>query len=101
MKFIKQVIFSILAIAGLLYGIMFTLENTHPVNVNMIFFSLPEVSLSIGFFIVLAVGFILGFVLNSIVVISLKSRLFYLKKKVNAAHEEINSLRASSSKELV
>jgi uncharacterized integral membrane protein len=50
-------------IAALIYGIPFVLLNTHDININFVIFS-ADVSLIFALLIMVALGFVLGFVVS-------------------------------------
>lgn len=99
MRFLKRLIVVVLVLLVLLAGILFTLHNMTPVNIDLIFFTLPQASLSLWLLGAFAVGGFLGVLLSSVVVLSLKTRLYYLNKKMVSTRQEINKLRTSGLKD--
>lgn len=101
MRFLKRVIVVLLMLSVLLLGILFTLHNMTPVNIDLIFFTLPEASLSLWLLGAFALGGFVGVILSSIMLVSLKTRLYYLNKKVSSTRQELNKLRTTGLKESV
>ena len=101
MRFLKRLIVVLLALSVLLVGILFTLHNMTPVTIDMIFITLPEASLSLWLLGAFALGGFVGVILSSVMLMSLKTRLYYLNKKVTSTRQELNKLRTTGLKESV
>ncbi len=99
MRFLKRLIIVLLMLCVLLLGIMFTIHNMTPVTIDLIFFTLPEASLSLWILGAFALGGFVGVVLSSVMLMSLKTRLYYLNKKIASTREELNKLRTTGLKE--
>lgn len=99
MRFIKRLIVVLLVLLVILAGILFTLHNMTPVNIDLIFFTLPEASLSIWLLGAFALGGFVGILFSSLMLFSLKTRLYYLNKKVASSREELNKLRTTGLKD--
>ncbi|KAA0873997.1 LapA family protein [Nitrincola tapanii] len=87
-----------MSLVVLLAGILFAIHNTAAVSIDLIFITLPEASLSMWLLGAFALGGLLGVVLSSVIIMTLKTRLYYLKKKMNAAREQLDSLSANQAR---
>ena len=101
MRFLKRLIVVLLVLCVLVVGILFTLHNMVPVTIDLIFITLPEASLSLWLLGAFALGGFVGVMLSSVMLLSLKTRLYYLNKKVTSARHELNKLRTTGLKEPV
>lgn len=99
MRFLKRLVVVLLVLLVLLAGILFTLHNMTPVNIDLIFFTLPEASLSLWLLGAFALGGVLGVLLSSVMLLSLKTRLYYLNKKMADTRQELNKLRTTGLKD--
>lgn len=99
MRFLKRLVVVLLVIAVLLVGILFTLHNTTPVTIDLILVTLPQASLSLWILGAFALGGVLGILLSSLMLMSLKTRLYYLNKKMQSSRQELNKLRTSGLKD--
>lgn len=99
MRFLKRLIVVLLMLLVILVGILFTLHNMTPVNIDLIFFTLPEASLSLWLLGAFALGGFAGILLSSVMLFSLKTRLYYLNKKVVSTRQELNKIRTTGLKD--
>ena len=99
MRFLKMIIVFLLSVVILMVGIMFTIHNTEKVSIDLVFLTLPEASLSLWLIAAFVLGGVLGFLLSSIAVVSLKARLIGSRRKVNATSKELDQLRTASLKD--
>lgn len=99
MRFLKMIIVFLLSVVILMVGIMFTIHNTEKVSIDLVFLTLPEASLSLWLIAAFVLGGVLGFLLSSIAVVSLKARLMGSRRKVNATSKELDQLRTASLKD--
>ena len=99
MRFLKLIIVFILAVVILVVGIMFTIHNTEKVSIDLVFITLPEASLSLWLIAAFVLGGVLGFLLSSVAVLSLKARLMGSRRKINATSKELDQLRTASLKD--
>lgn len=78
MRAIKLLIAIAIALLVILIGVLFTIHNTTRVDIDLIWFQLPEASLSLWLVSAFALGILVGVVLTSF-------RNFTLRLKVNQA----------------
>ena len=81
MRAVKLLITILLALAVLLTGVLFTIHNTTPVVIDLVWIKLPEASLSIWLISTLVVGVLIGMVLTSARSLSLRVRLMSSNRK--------------------
>lgn len=99
MRFLKMIIVFLLSVVILMVGIMFTIHNTEKVSIDLVFLTLPEASLSLWLIAAFVLGGVLGFLLSSVAVVSLKARLMGSRRKINATSKELDQLRTATLKD--
>ncbi|KXJ55211.1 MAG: putative membrane protein [Neptuniibacter pectenicola] len=101
MRFLKTLILILLCLAVLLIGIMFTIHNTEKVVIDLVFFQLPEASLSIWLIATFLMGGFIGVTLSVMTVWMLKTRLGSARRKIATTQKELDQLRVSNLKDAV
>lgn len=99
MNWIKTLVAAVVGLLILAVGILFTVHNTEPVSIDLVFFTLPEATLSLWLILAFVAGGFCGVVLSSLTIIALKTRLSRAQRKVTSSREEIDRLRAMALKE--
>lgn len=99
MRFLKRLIVVLLVLLVILVGVLFTLHNMTPVKIDLVFFTLPEASLSLWLLGAFALGGFAGIFISSVMLLSLKTKLYYLNKKVASTRQELNKIRTTGLKE--
>jgi len=72
---------------------MFTVYNTQKVSIDLVLFQLPQASLSLWLIAFFVVGGVLGTILSTIVIVSLKTKLSLARRKIDAANKELDAYR--------
>ena len=93
MRTIKLILTLAVGLLVLLLGVLFTIHNTDKVSIDLIWFQLPEASLSlwlIGFFVA---GTLLGMILTSIRSLMLSARLSSTNRKQRKTEEQLKRLQ--------
>lgn len=98
MNWLKKLILTLLALIVIGIGILFTIHNTQPVQIDLVFLTLPEASLSIWLIAVFVLGGVCGMVLSSFTLLALKTRLRSARRKEQAFRKELDQLRTAGLK---
>lgn len=101
MRWIKTLLVGLLCLAVLLIGIMFTIHNTEKVTIDLVFFQLPEASLSLWLIATFVLGGFMGILLSVMSIILLRTRLGSARRRVDNKQKELDQLRVSSLKDAV
>lgn len=101
MRWIKTLLVGLLCLTVLLVGIMFTIHNTEKVAIDLVFFQLPEASLSLWLIATFVLGGFLGIMLSVMSIILLRTRLGSARRRVDNKQKELDQLRVSSLKDAV
>lgn len=94
MRWLKLLLLLILCLVILFAGIMFTVYNTQKVSIDLVLIQLPQASLSLWLIAFFVVGGILGTVLSTFVIVSLKTKLSFARRKIDVANKELDAYRA-------
>jgi putative membrane protein len=98
-RFLKTLIVGLLCLTVLLIGIMFTIHNTEKVAIDLVFFQLPEASLSVWLIATFVLGGILGVALSIMTVLMLRTRLGSARRKIASTQKELDQLRVANLKD--
>ncbi|MBV0933409.1 LapA family protein [Marinobacterium weihaiense] len=99
MNWLKKLVFTLLALIVVGIGILFTIHNTQPVSIDLVFFTLPEASLSLWLIAVFVLGAACGLVLSSFALLALKTRLRSGRRKEQLLRKELDQLRTAGLKD--
>ncbi|WP_439136318.1 LapA family protein [Pseudomaricurvus sp.] len=98
MALVKKIVLLLVLVAGLVVGVWFSTDNTQMVNVSLLGFGMPAMSLGLLICAVFALGTALGYVISLLPVLSLKNHNLSLKRKLNRRDKEIERLRRAPAK---
>lgn len=98
MRWIKGAILGLLCLLFLFVGVMFTINNTEMVAVDLVLIKLPEASLSLWLVATFILGGILGMAISVVSVLLLRTRLRAERRRVSNAQKELDQLRTAGLK---
>lgn len=101
MRFVKTLLVLILGIAFLYCGWTFAVLNTELVTIDLFFYTLPQASLSVWLMAAFVLGGIVGIIISSLALVTLKLRLQNARRKIDSANRELDQLRTASLKNSV
>ncbi len=101
MRWIKGAILGLLCIVFLFVGVMFTINNTQMVTVDLVLVQLPEASLSLWLVATFILGGVLGMAISVVSVLLLRTRLRAERRRVVNAQKELDQLRTAGLKDAV
>ena len=99
MRFIKTVLLVVVALLIAFVGILFTINNTGVVTVDLVFLKLPEVSLATILVVTFILGGVSGVVINTLSVMTLKTRLRAQSRRLHNTQSQLDKLRAPALKD--
>lgn len=88
MRFLKKLLFLLLIVAVVAFGVLFSVENDQKVPLNLLFIELPEQFLSLWLFSAFALGGVLGLVINLMGVFKIKRKEISLKRQLAKANKQ-------------
>ncbi|MFK7829271.1 MAG: lipopolysaccharide assembly protein LapA domain-containing protein [Congregibacter sp.] len=95
MGFIRKLIALLLAVAMAGVGVLFALQNTDPVPLDVLFMTLPPRSVALWVLGALALGGLLGLLLSGFAILRLRARLMTANRQTRNAQAEADRLRAT------
>lgn len=98
MRWIKGAILGLLCLLFLFVGVMFTINNTQLVTVDLVLIKLPEASLSLWLVATFILGGVLGMAISVVSVLLLRTRLRAERRRVTKAQKELDQLRTADLK---
>jgi putative membrane protein len=97
-RWIKGAILGLLCLLFLFVGVMFTINNTQLVTVDLVLLKLPEASLSLWLVATFILGGVLGMAISVVSVLLLRTRLRAERRRVTNAQKELDQLRTAGLK---
>ncbi|MGB0466390.1 MAG: LapA family protein [Pontibacterium sp.] len=101
MRWIKGAILGLLCLCFLFVGIMFTINNTQLVSVDLVLVQLPEASLSLWLVATFILGGVLGMAISVFSVTLLRARLRAEQRRVVKTKKELDQLRTAGLKNAI
>jgi uncharacterized integral membrane protein len=98
-NWLKNLITIVLGLIVIGVGILFTIHNTDQVTIDLVFFQLPQASLSLWLIATFVLGALCGILLSILTILSLKTRLHSSQRKVVAFRKELDQLRTAGLKD--
>ncbi|MBT00146.1 MAG: DUF1049 domain-containing protein [Oceanospirillaceae bacterium] len=99
MSWLKTLIAAVIGLFILVIGILFTVHNTEPVAIDLVFIQLPEMTLSLWLIIAFLLGGVSGVLISSMTILGLRTRLRAAQRKATASRQEVEKLRTTALKE--
>lgn len=100
MNWFKTLLAAVVGVVILIVGILFTVHNTQMVSIDLVFFHLPEATLSLWLILAFVLGGVCGVALSTFTIFSLRTRLGRAQRKLTATREEIDRLRTAALKDI-
>jgi putative membrane protein len=98
-RWLRSLVIIVLCLIILLVGILFTIHNTDKVAIDLIVVQLPQASLSLWLIAAFVCGGLLGLLLSSLAILGLKTRLRSARKRLVAAHRDLERQRTPVAKD--
>lgn len=99
MRWLKMLLVLVLSVCVLLVGVLFTIHNTEKVAIDLVLVQLPQASLSLWLIAAFVVGGLCGFLLSSMTLLMLKTRLMNSRRQAHATRQELDRLRTAALKD--
>lgn len=98
MGWIKKIMMLVILIIGLVLGVWFSTENTLPVQVMLLGFPMPTLSLGLLVCGVLLAGAVVGYLLSLLSAVRLRNDNLSLKRQLSRRDKELERLRKPPAK---
>jgi len=99
MRWIKRIVTALILMTVFYWSLLFRVENTSEVPLSLVFFTLPEASLSVWMVIAFACGVGLSLLLSTILAAKQKTQLLIAKHQLEQCHRQLAKLRAGTAGE--
>ena len=96
MRWIKGLFILVMLFLVALWGIYFSSQNVQPVALNLVFWQLPEASVSIWVVGGFALGGILGLAMGLLMIARLKAQKMRVSRDLARCQKELAGLRANT-----
>jgi len=97
MKFLRNVLTVVIALATITVGVLFALQNKLPVPLDLLVYTFEPRSLALWVLAAFAVGGVLGMLISSVILVRLRASLAMVKRQLARARAEADKLRANES----
>jgi len=97
LKWIKRLSALALLLAVLVFGVFFTLQNTQPIALDLLFIVLPEQYLALWVLSAFALGGVVGVIVSSLAIVQLRGKQMSLQRKLQRQEKELDTLKVGSS----
>lgn len=102
LKWFSRAFFALILLFFLVVGIFFAIRNPQPLSLDLIFWQAPEFSAALYLILAFAAGALVAFVAGSMGLLKLERKARVLRRRLEKAQGELDSLRkASIEKDLV
>lgn len=95
MRPMKRLLVLILLVCVLLFGVLFSIQNTDTVALDLLLIQLPEQRVALWVLLAFALGGIVGVLVSAVAILALKSQNLLLQRKLQKRQKELASLRTS------
>ena len=95
MNGLKRILLVILLLLVLILGILFSIQNSALISLDLLLVELPEQRLALWVLLAFAVGGVIGMLISAFAIIRLRSRLLFLQRKLDKHDKELAKLRTS------
>lgn len=98
MRFVKRIIVIAILVLVLLFGLLFTLQNSAQVSLDLLVVQLEQQRLAIWLVLAFIVGGLIGLLVSSLTIVRLKGREAALRRKLAHRDQELSKLRTAPLK---
>ncbi len=95
MRLLKRLIFALLLLVVLAFGVLFSIQNGQKAGLDLLLVQLPEQRIALWVFLAFALGGLLGLVAGSMAWARLKGRVMLLQRRLDKQEQELTHLRVA------
>ncbi|EAW30351.1 hypothetical protein GP2143_09105 [marine gamma proteobacterium HTCC2143] len=95
MRPVKRLLVLIFLVCVLFFGVLFSIQNTDQIALDLLLVQLPEQRLSLWVLLSFALGGVVGMLISAAAILTLKSQNLVLQRKLQKRQKELGSLRTS------
>lgn len=99
MKLLRTLVSLLVLVAAVALGVLFALQNTQPVPLDVLLYRFGERSLALWVLLALGLGALLGLLASSLMMLRLRARLATSRRHLERAQTELDRLRVGGIKD--
>ena len=89
MRLFKRISIVLLLVSVLVIGILFSVQNTVTVPLDLLFIQFPAQPLALWVLLAFVLGGVIGMAISSIAIVSIRTQLTLLQRKYNASQKAL------------
>lgn len=97
MKLLHNLLTVLIVLATLGVGVLFALQNTLPVPLDLLVYTFEPQSLAVWVLVAFALGGMLGMIMSSFILVHTRASRASCKRQLDKAREEVSKLRSEKS----
>lgn len=98
MRSLKRLLAVLLLLVVLVFGVLFSIQNTATAPLDLLLIQLPEQRVALWVLLAFSVGGITGMLMSAAAIIRLKSQTILLQRKCDKQAKEVSPLRSSGQR---
>lgn len=99
MKILRAIIYLLVLLAAIAGGVLFALQNTQAVPLDLLIYQFGERSLALWVLVSLGIGGLLGLLASSLIILRLRTRLAVIRRSLERTRTELDRLRVGGIKD--
>ncbi|MFU8762936.1 MAG: lipopolysaccharide assembly protein LapA domain-containing protein [Haliea sp.] len=99
MNVVRKVVYLLVVLAMLALGVLFALQNSQPVGLDMLVHEFAPRSLALWLLAAFALGGVLGMLVSSVITLRLRAGLSLAQRKLDKCKLELDRLRVAGIKD--
>lgn len=99
MNAVRKVVYLLVVLAMVALGVLFALQNSQLVAVDILLYEFAPRSLALWLLTVLALGGLLGMLVSSLITLRLRTQLSLAQRKLDRCKLELDRLRVAGIKQ--
>ena len=96
MRYLKRWLAYLLLLVVLAFGVLFSVQNTVAVPLDLLLFQLPEQRLALWVLLAFALGGVVGMLISTTAILQLKSQSLLLQRKLDKHQKELSRTRGTA-----
>lgn len=93
MRWVKRLLTTVILVLVLVAGLLFSLQNSATVPVNLLVFETAERPLSVWLLVAFALGGVIGLIVGSLALVKLQAGRLRLRRQLEACEKELAQLK--------
>lgn len=95
MRFMRRLLAFLLILLVLIFGVLFSIQNTATAPLDLLLFQLPEQRVALWILLAFALGGVTGVLISTIAIVQLKSHSLLLQRKLDKSRKELSGSQSA------